>query len=939
MRCIFTLVVLFFFGVISHAQSMQPDYAEGWISLKVNPELRESCFSDRIEVTELKQIFDRLGVDLIQKRFPHAEPHITPRAFIPDTKDKRVDLSLIYKVHYTSQNDPIKSSKLLMNTGMVVYAEPIYIDKPLVIPNDPLLATMWHLEAINAFEGWDIDTGSADVTIAIVDTGVDWDHPDLADAIKLNVAELNGIEGFDDDNNGYTDDIRGWNFYNDNNDPNETGFSHGTHVAGLAGAVPNNAIGVAGTAWACKILPVKVGDKLSIPFGYEGVVYAADNGADVINCSWGGFSPTETGYDVMKYATYNKDALVLGGAGNDNRETRFYPASFREVMSIGATDTTNQKADFSNYNYEIDLIAPGAFIYSLKNDEFGYDSGTSMAAPITAGVAALVRNKFPTLSALQVMEQLKSTADKSIYNIGFNQPYEGKLGAGLLDMKKALEGINTPGLRLIEFELTDGDDDIFSEGDEVYFGVELFNYLNSLTNVDVQITSLSPNVEVVNGSWNIPSIPTSSGLDNYDEPFALKVISTNEYDQKITLKLIASSTATNYVYEQYFDFQINPSYVNVQVNRLRTTISKNGLFGYTDYFQTNGLGFQIDSFQSVIFEGGLLIGHQTDNLTQVVDRVRSDELFDRDFWEEAIISRQVPDGEQAYHAEGSFTDTSANKDEIGLLVEQRVWAFDKEGHQNYIILEYTIENVSEQDLTNVAVGLFADWDIVDAGENKAEVAYGKRLGYVYHTGDKEITAGIQALSRYVFNSYMIDNVSGGKGGVDLFDEEGFTTGDKFVALTNERLNAGAEGNGNDVIEVTSVKEITLPRNAKISVAFALHAGQNIQEVLNSADSAYQEFYGYLPGQNIEDPFVINKVWPNPTSDNATLAVDVRDQTTLSVEVINPMGRFIYSGETALLYSGYNELDLNLSKLQSGVYFVRLSKDDFSQIFPITVQPQ
>ena len=537
------------------------------------------------------------------------------------------------------------------------------------------------------------------------------------------------------------------------------------------------------------------------------------------------------------------------------------------------------------------------------------------------------------------MEQLRSTANKSIYNIGFNQPYEGKLGAGLLDMKTALEGINSPGLRMIETELTDGDDDIFSEGDEIYLGVELFNYLNSLTDIDVQITSLTTNVEVTNGSWNVASIATSSGTDNFDTPFTLKVNSVNEFDQTVTLKLTATSSVNNYVYEQFIDFQINPSYVNVQVNRLKTTISKNGLFGYTDYFQTNGLGFQIDSSQSVIFEGGLMIGHRTDNLTQVVDRVRSNDLFDRDFWEDAVITRQVPSGDQAYFAKGSFTDTSANQDEIGLIIEQKVWAFDKAGHQNYIILEYEIENVSDQDLSDVAVGLFADWDIVDARENKAAVAYGKRLGYVYNTGSKEITAGIQALSRYTFNSYMIDNVGGGNGGIDLFDEEGFTTGDKYTALTNERMKAGQGDEGNDVIEVTSVKGIVLPENSRISIAFALHAGQNIEEVLQSADSAYVEFYGYLPGQNLAQPFVLTNTWPNPTSGAATIALDLRDQSTLFVEVINPMGRFVDSWETSTLYPGYNELTLNLSGLHSGVYFVRLSKDDFSQIFPITLQQQ
>lgn len=937
MRLRFPFIVIFiFFAVAANCQSRSTDYREGWLSIKVNPELRSSCGDRAIDVPQLTAIFNKLEADQVEKRFPHAEPFIPSRAFLPDANDKRVDLSLIYKIHYTSDIDPIKASKLLLNTGLVVYAEPWFINKTTVVPNDPMLGSMWHLDVIKAFEAWDIDTGSSNITIAIVDTGVDWDHPDMVEAIKINEIELNGTPGIDDDDNGYTDDTRGWNFFNENNDPNETGFSHGTHVAGLAGAVPNNNFGVAGTSWGCKILPVKAGDKLILPYAYEGVVYAADNGADVINCSWGGFSYTETGHDVMKYATYNHDAVVLGGAGNDNRETKFYPASFREVMSVGATDSINQKADFSNYNYEVDIIAPGVLIFSLKNGDLGYDSGTSMSAPIVAGAAALVRNKFPTLSALQVMEQLRVTSNRSVYDVSFNAPFEGKLGAGLLDMKRALEGINSPALRMNNYTLTDGDDDIFSIDEELFLGVEFFNYLNSIADLNVQITAVTSNVEVVEGSWSIPSVPTSTGIDNYKTPFSLKVNSVEAFDEEVIVKVTATSLPNDYAFERYISFDVNPSYVNVQVNRIKTTISKNGLFGYTDYFQTNGLGFQLDSISSLIFEGGLMIGHNTDGTIKVVDRVRGEDIYDRDFWEQSVISRQVPSGDQAYFANGSFIDSSARKDEIGLLIEQNVWAFDKPGHENYIILEYTIENQSDQDLTNLSAGLFADWDIENALENKGNTAYGKRMGYVYSTGLQDVSAGIQALSLYPFNCHMIDNVGGGNGGVDLFDEEGFTSGDKYTALNEERLEAGAGEQGNDVIEVTSMKQISLPKNEKITVAFAVHASQSREELLRSADSAYAQYNGYLPGQNLTQPLAIRSSWPNPTAGPVTISLDLKEQSELDVEVINAMGRFVDSWETKILYPGYNEISIDLSRQQTGVYFIRLSKGEFSEIFPITV---
>lgn len=931
--------ILLFLASAAFTQSVNAEYLDAWVNIKINQELRSACFNDRIENQELNRLFERFEVDLIAKKFPHTEPFIKSRAAITDKQDKRVDLSLIYKVHFKAGVDPKKVSSILNHSGLVVYAEPWYIDKPIEIPNDALIGDMWHLPVINAFDAWDIETGSSDVTIAIVDSGVDWDHPDLVDAIKINQAELNGIAGVDDDNNGYVDDIRGWNFYNDNNDPDELGFSHGTHVAGLAGATANNNYGVAGTGRGCKILAVKTGDKLQIPFGYEGVVYAADNGADVINCSWGGFGRSETAHDVMKYATYNKDAVVFGGAGNDNRQNRFYPASYPEVMSVSASDSTNQKADFSNFNYDIDMIAPGVVIFSLKNGEFGYDSGTSMSAPIIAGAAGLIRSKFPTLSALQVMEQLRVSADPTIYEIEFNKAFEGKLGTGLLDMKKALEGINSPALRVTDHVLTDNDDDIFSIGEEFTLGVELFNYLNSISDLQVEITSLSENVQIVDGTWNVASIPTSSQTENFNTPFKLMVTSAEEFDQEVIVKLIASSLPNNYVFEHFFSINVNPSYVNVRVNNVKTTVSKNGLFGYTDYFQTNGLGFRLDTLGSLLYEGGLLIGHNSDSKIQVADRVRNGELFDRDFWEKDVISRQDIIGDEAFYAFGSFTDTSANQDEIGLVVEQRVLAYNKTGHENYVILEYEVENISDQDLTGVAIGLFADWDVTDPSLNKGATAYGKRLGYVYSLGEDGVAAGIQALSANVFNTYMIDNVGGGYGGVDIFDEEGFTSQDKYTAMTEERLEAGDGDLGNDVIQVTSVKGITIPKNTVIKVAFALHAARSIDELLISADSAYSNFNGYLPGENLITPFKLISIFPNPAAEQATISIDLKNEVVLNIDLLDAMGGFVKTIETETAYPGYNEFSLGLSNLETGVYFIRLIAGDFLQIFPIVVQEQ
>ncbi len=303
-------------------------------------------------------------------------------------------------------------------------------------PNDPLFGSLWGLHNsgqtvnglagtlgadINATAAWDITNGSSNVIVAIVDTGVDYNHPDLSANIWTNPGEIPG-NGIDDDHNGYIDDIHGWNFVTNASDPLDDN-GHGTHVSGTIGASGNNGIGVVGVNWQVKMMALKAFDAAGSGFTSDAVsaiLYANANGASVISNSWSG-----SGFDqALKDAIDTSPAVVVCAAGNidqqhiqpNNDVIPQYPASFTSanIISVAATDQNDLLASFSHFGLvSVDLAAPGVNIWSTVNvaGQYGVMSGTSMATPHVSGVAALVKSVNPTLTAVQIKNIILSSVD------------------------------------------------------------------------------------------------------------------------------------------------------------------------------------------------------------------------------------------------------------------------------------------------------------------------------------------------------------------------------------------------------------------------------------------------------------------------------------------------------------------------------------------------
>ena len=301
----------------------------------------------------------------------------------------------------------------------ITYDDPLYEpnnELGLATPDDPLYSTQSNIVSTNIDDVWtDYNTGDGTQVIAIIDTGVDYTHPDLEANIWINTAEQNGVEGFDDDGNGFIDDIRGWDFINNDNAPLDDNM-HGTHVAGIAGAVGNNGLGISGAAWNVKLMPIKVfqssgrGNASNIA---KAVEYATSNGATIQNMSFGSYAESSTLKAALDLAYAS--SLLVAAAGNDGICigpgivcAPFFPAAYNYVL--GVQDYPPPLAGYTNYDqdgpvttrYDVEFLnyelkAPGTGINStVPNGGYRLLTGTSMATPLVAGAMALYHKEKPS---------------------------------------------------------------------------------------------------------------------------------------------------------------------------------------------------------------------------------------------------------------------------------------------------------------------------------------------------------------------------------------------------------------------------------------------------------------------------------------------------------------------------------------------------------------
>lgn len=377
---------------------------------------------------EITILSSREKAEEIKQRFPQRTARAPQDADIPE-----LNRNLLLQLKENISVDDVISA--YQSNPSIEYARPNYIAKIAVVPNDPYYSSsgswgqsfddLYGLHIIDAAESWDINTGAQNIIVAVIDSGLDYNHPDIQGNVWLNQADP--INGVDDDNNGYVDDYRGWSFPYNNNDVMDR-HGHGSHVSGIIASKGNNVLGVTGIMWNSKIMSIKGfydnggGNTAALA---NAIIYAADNGADVLNNSW---VCTEPGlfHDIVLYA-YNLGCVVVFAAGNDNANVMYYsPVDMdEEVIVVAATDYNDQRADFSNWGDTIDVSAPGVDILSLRAVAGTYYptwcaiagtnylvlSGTSMACPYVAGLAALLLSYQPNITREMISYFITQSAD------------------------------------------------------------------------------------------------------------------------------------------------------------------------------------------------------------------------------------------------------------------------------------------------------------------------------------------------------------------------------------------------------------------------------------------------------------------------------------------------------------------------------------------------
>jgi len=856
-------------------------------------------------------------------------------------------LDSVYYIYFNSQASPfVVADELKKSSTEIIYAEPKYvhfISEALVEPpDDSLYPQQYSLRKINAAEAWDIARGEqGEVVIAIVDGGTEINHSDLNANLWVNPGEIPD-DSIDNDDNGFVDDIHGWNFPINSNDP--TGLpttpinaNHGTHTAGIASAVTNNSTGISGASWNAKIMAINSGSHdtdNSIAYGYSGILYAARNGADIISCSWGRpGSPSQFEQEVIDEAAA-KGAVVVAAAGNNNSDGNFFPAQYNNVFSVAAVDSNDVKASFSNFGPEIDVSAPGVSILSTLTDgRYGSMSGTSMSCPLAAGVVALVKTKNNSWNGVQAAEQVRVTSD----NIDSQNPaYLDDLGAGRINALTALTA-ELPSIRIIDIQYRDdAGDGIIEPGDLVYIDIQVMNYLKPANNIMFELIEDDQFVEVLAGNAQLDQLET---LQSASLPTSLKLQINPDAPTGYIVRLKLKITSAGYHDADYFSLMVLPTFASADVNNIAVTVTNIGRIGSADINLTDtGIGFTYKGGPNLLFEGAVIAGTSSSQISNAARGVNP--ASDRDFEvaQDGNLEVRTPGSVSAQESIGKFADIYASSP-LPVQVQQTTFASDDPDQDDFVIFKYRIVNTGNVPLKDFYFGLFFDWDL--DGENyitnKTGYDHTRNLGYVYDTGNGPATfAGVSLVSDQNVNFRAIFNDESATENPSWGIYNGFTDNEKWEAISSgvTYTEAGPE----DISFAISAGPVIVDPGAVVVIGFAMIAADNLADLQVHADSA-KVFWSQLLPLGIEEGefkvrnpnvYALNQNYPNPFNPVTRILFSIPKSEEVKLSIFNALGEQVETLVSKNLSAGQYEIQWKAAGYASGVYFYQLRAGDFIQ---------
>jgi len=739
----------------------------------------------------------------------------------------------MFIVEISEEENPLEMVNKLLTYDEVLYAEVMFREQLFQIPNDPFAnpstGSQGYLEVIKAYDAWDFTTGREDIVIGIVDTGMDLMHEDLVGNFYTNPTET--ANGIDDDNNGYIDDIIGYDFADNDADAQANGSQHGTHVGGIAGASTNNSLGIAGVGYDCKVAPLKGFTSIgTVSTGtWEGVMYAADNGYDIVNLSWGntaGFS--QFFQDIINYCVLERDMVVVVAAGNTNADLDFYPASYEHVLSVGASTLSDTKWSSGTYSDHMDIMAPGQSIFSTQNgDTYNSDNGSSHATPQVAGAAGLVKSVFPQYNARQIMEQLRVTTD-NIYEIGGNAAFAFKLGKGRLNAFRAVSETTSRSLRVHNFSFDNPFGNHAFYGDTITLSYDLTNYLANLNSPSLGLESASPYVQVLNTTSEPGAFTTmESKAQN-----AFRIVLDDNTPPETEIDIRFTMTEGSYSDFQNISFFTEPDDFDFGNGNLSLKIVGDGSLAFKNPNYTEGYAMDYNGLP-VMKYAGLLIGtdgsNVNDNVTNTFSIPRS---RDADFIGQKNI-RQLPNSRLPFYGYSEFSSADNT-----FWIEQSIVPSEEDA---YVLIQYRIINTSGSEMVNLEAGFFADYFLGNQTDNHAY--WDANLNSLIILDDAQSTFASIGLMETGYHYAALDMQDQNGHTRDIGDS--FTDAQKYDLMSGANIaEAGELGSGNDVAGLVNSSFPSVPVNGSVKITVLLAMADAYSELTSTIDAAQESYQAF-----------------------------------------------------------------------------------------------
>ncbi|MDG5767454.1 S8 family peptidase [Balneolales bacterium ANBcel1] len=889
-----------------------------------------------------------------------------------------------FTITYASGKDPLELSQELSRLPGVEYAEPHFVytvQQQGYVPNDTFIGTQGHdyFAYLNFFRAWEVTQGSPDVVIAIIDSGVYYEHPDLIGKLWRNPEPGRAAEFFSQLDWEIENDTIGWNFWEagdvfegedpvQNANPIGNYSTHGTHVAGIAAADTDNGRGIAGTGFHTQFMPIKAGGTRlypnSIGYGLHGIIYAALNDADIINCSFGGTQFSQFGRDAVDFATAS-GSLVVAASGNNGSDLPFYPAAYENALSVGSvTNSYNDDiSNFSNYGLYVDVFAPGQqmlstyFEYNENTVEWDpayvRSTGTSMAAPVVSGLAALIKAEYPDWSPQRIARQIRSNA-RSIAGANTEPRFEHRLGKGLIDAYAALTNIN-PGIQILDLVFENEEGEKINIGESGVVRLSAINHGAPTSGIDLRLEALEQGITVEQSS--LGGDPAGTG-ETFEIRFDIEIETGFQLRTPDELPLFRLDMQdASFGYSDFFMFEYERLFFDVfDVNTIRASLSSDGTIGFIDALTSSGgIGFIPGGYDNVLYEGGLMISGElllSDSTEPIIiNQVRSTTEITRHFRpvDNFRYTRQeIGVNETRLEGRASFI-SSDHPLADAVSVEKRAYALDGAGLDRSMFVIYEITNSGNATIENVYAGLFNDWDIRTFDNDNTAYIAEDSLIYAYDSsGPPYVTA---ANLGPVSSAFAIDNNStmtlreartrqdSLRFGINYNERQqafdGFTDAEKRLALA-----AGAERTNiqnADISVVNASGPYYLPPFGTIEVGFVYAWGESVDELRQEVGRA-RTYYMEELFQEPERPeqLALSQNYPNPFNHTTLIRYELPEPAHVELAVYNLMGQRVRTLVDRRVEQPTNLVPFSGDRLASGIYIAALRVNGQTRTIKMTL---